>query len=121
MDLEDIREYCLTLPCTSEDKESGEDCVLFRVYDRIFACYGNGRDDCFLLKCDPAYSRELRDSYAEVTPAWRWNRRNWNQVSLQGLLHDEQIRSLIRHSYYEVSKKLPKRVIAAHPEISTIC
>lgn len=41
-------------------------------------------------------------------------------MSLRGLLTDELILSLIRHSYNETAKKLPKRIIAANPEIMTI-
>lgn len=118
MDLETAREYCLGLPCTTEDCAFGEDYVLFRVCDKIFACMALNHNDYFVLKCEPEYARELRDSYAEVTPAWHWNKKHWNQVSLHGLLTDDLILSLIRHSYSEVVKKLPKRILSAHPELA---
>jgi len=120
MDIETVREYCLSLPYASEDTAFGENHLLFRVHDKIFACFGFDHNDYFVLKCDPEYARELRDSYAEVTPAWHWNKKYWNQISLRGLLSDELILSLIRHSYSEVVKKLPKRVQSAHPEITAI-
>ena len=120
MDIETIREYCLGLPCTTEDSAFGEGYLLVRVCDKICACFGFDHPDYFVLKCDPEYARELRDSYAEVTSAWHWNKIYWNQVSLRGLLTDELILSLIRHSYNETAKKLPKRIIAANPEIMTI-
>lgn len=120
MNIETVREYCLGLPCTSEDTAFGEDHLLFRVCDKIFACIAFNHNDYFVLKCAPDYAKELRDCYAEVTPAWHWNKKYWNQVSLCGLLSDDLIISLIRHSYNEVVKKLPKRVISANPEIATI-
>ncbi|MBR3860135.1 MAG: hypothetical protein IKJ18_09060 [Bacteroidaceae bacterium] len=38
------------------------------------------------------------------------NKRHWNQIDLFGALPDTLIKHLIRHSYNEVVKKMPKRV-----------
>jgi predicted DNA-binding protein (MmcQ/YjbR family) len=37
------------------------------------------------------------------------NKKHWNQLNLYGSLTDELIKSLIRHSYNEVVKKIPRR------------
>ena len=37
------------------------------------------------------------------------NKKHWNQIDLEGLLPDELIQSLIRHSYDLVVKKLPRK------------
>ena len=120
MDIESIRDYCLSLPLTSEDTAFGEDYLLFRVCDKIFACYGFKLEDYFVVKCDPDYALDLRDRHDEITPAWHWNKRYWNQICLHGHLSDETIISLIRHSYSEVVKKLPKRIKSDCPEICEI-
>lgn len=120
MDIETIRTYCLSLPMTSEDMAFGEDYLLFRVCDKIFACYGFERDNYFTLKCDPDKALALRDRYPDIEPAWHWNKRYWNQIQLNGSLSDDFILSLIRHSYSEVIKKLPKRIKTEHPELLTI-
>jgi len=117
MNIESIREYCLALPCASEDSAFGVEYVLFRVCGKIFACVGLERNDYFVVKCDPDYAIELRDIHPEIEPAWHWNKRYWNQISLTGSLTDGLIQSLIRHSYAEVVKKLPKRVKTDHPAI----
>lgn len=110
MNIESIREYCLSLPMASEDMGFGEDYLLFRVCGKIFACYGFVREDYFVLKVDPDYALELRDRYTEISPAWHWNKKYWNEVSMAGSLSDDFIKSLIRHSYAEVVKKLPKKL-----------
>lgn len=120
MDIETIREYCLSLPMTSEDMAFGEDYLLLRVCDRIFACIGLVQTDYFVLKCDPDYAIELRDIHPEIEPAWHWNKKYWNQHRLSGNLRDDFIRSLIRHSYAEVVRKLPKRIRTENPEITEI-
>lgn len=120
MDIETAREYCLSLPMTTEDMAFGEDCLLFRVCNKIFACLSLARADCFVVKCNPEYALELRERYTEIEPAWHWNKKYWNQLNLNGSLRNDLIFSLVRHSYSEVVKKLPKSIRAAHPEILEI-
>ena len=117
MNIESIRDYCLSLPMTSEDMAFGDEYLLFRVCDKIFACYGFMREDYFVLKADPDQALDFRDRYPEIEPAWHWNKRYWNQVRLNGNLSDDFIKSLIRNSFAEVVKKLPKRIKVEHPEI----
>lgn len=120
MNIEEVREYCLSLPMTSEDMAFGEDCLLFRVNGKIFGCLGLVRTDYFVVKCDPDYAIDLRDNYREIEPAWHWNKKYWNQISLEGTLRSDFIKSLIRHSYSEVVKKFPRRFRAAHPDLTAI-
>lgn len=110
MNIESIREYCLSFPMTSEDMAFGDDYLLFRVCGKIFACYGFVRNDYFTLKCDAAYAVELRERYPEIEPAWHWNKKYWNQLRLGGSLTDDFVKSLICHSYEETCRKLPKRL-----------
>ena len=118
--IESIREYCLSLPLATEDMGLGEDYLLFRVCGKIFACYGFVREDYFVVKANPEYALELRDRYSEIQPAWHWNKKYWNQISLAGSLSSEFIKSLIRHSYSEVVGKLPKKIRSQYPELNVI-
>ena len=120
MNIESIRDYCQSLPLTTEDMGLGEDYLLFRVCGKIFACYGFVRDDYFVLKADPDYSVELRDRHIEISPAWHWNKKYWNQISLRGALNNDFIKSLIRHIYAEVVRKLPQSVRKLNTEITEI-
>lgn len=120
MDIETAREYCLSLPLATEDMAFGEDYLLFRVFNKIFACLSFARTDYFVVKCDPEYALDLRERYAEIEPAWHWNKKYWNQLSFNGALRNDLIFSLIRHSYSEVVKKLPRNIKATHPEILEI-
>lgn len=120
MNIENIREYCLSLPLATEDMAFGDDYLLLRVCGKIFACYGFVRNDYFVVKCDPERALELRELYAEVEPAWHWNKKYWNQIRLTGTLSDDLVRSMIRHSYAQVVKKLTKHQREEHPEICDI-
>ncbi len=120
MNIESFREYCLSLPYASEDTAFGEEYLLLRVFGKIFACIGFERADYFVLKCNPDYAIELRDQYADIEPAWHWNKRYWNQLRLNGTLADDLIKRLIRHSYSEVVKKLPNKLKTHFPIITEI-
>lgn len=115
MNIEEIRDYCLSLPMVTEDMPFGEVCLVLRVCGKIFACIGLERSDWFVLKCNPEYALDLRDRYAEIEPAWHWNKKYWNQLNLRGCLTDHLVRSLIRHSYGEVVAKLPKKLKNEYP------
>lgn len=120
IDIEQIREYCLTLPLTSEDMAFGDEYLLIRVCGKIFVCIGLVRTDYFVVKCDPDKAIELREHFPDIQPAWHWNKKYWNQLRISGGLQSEFVKSLIRHSYSEVVKKLPMRTRLSHPEITEI-
>lgn len=115
MNPESLREYCLSLPMATEDMAFGPDHLLFRVYGKIFACIGLTNPDYFVLKADPDYAIDLKDSHPEITPAWHWNKKYWIQISLKGTLSDPFIRSLIRHSFTQVTRTLPKKLQSTLP------
>ena len=108
------------MPLTTEDSAFGEGILLFRVGGRIFGCLSLDGDDYFALKCNPEYAIELRETHEEIDGAYHWNKKYWNQLRLSGSLPDELLKSLIRHSYSEVVKKLTKRMRTEHPEITEI-
>lgn len=115
MNIEEIRDYCLSLPMVTEDMPFGDDYLVLRVCGKIFACVGFERPDYFVLKCNPEYALDLRDRYAEIEPAWHWNKRHWNQLNLRGNLADDKVKSLVRHSYCEVVAKLTKKIKNEYP------
>ncbi len=117
MNIEIFRNYCLSLPLTTEDEGFGPGLLLFRVCDKIFACMGLEKGDAVIMKCDPELAADLRERYPEIIPAPHWNKKHWNKVSLTGSLTDDFILDLTRHAYAMVVKKLPQRTRREHPEI----
>ena len=118
MNVESVRDYCLSLPAASEYFPFDETTLAFRVVDKIFAMIDLEDTQWFVLKCDPDYALELRDRHPEITAAWHMNKKHWNQLDLEGHLTDELIQKLILHSYKLVASKLPRKVTEAHPEIA---
>lgn len=120
MNIEQIREYCLSLPLATEDFPFDETTLVFRIMGRIFAMTDLEANEWISLKCEPEYAQELRAQYAEIKGAWHMNKKYWNQVNYQSLLDDELIKRLVRHSYQQVVNKLPKSVRAQAPAITEI-
>ena len=110
MNIESVRDYCLSLPEATEDFPFDETTLAFRIKGRIFAMIDLEKTEWFVLKCNPDYAIELRDAHADIAPAWHMNKKHWNQINLYGVLPDELIQHLIRHSYSEVVKKFPRKL-----------
>lgn len=114
MDIEQIRNYCMARKGATEDFAFGEDTLLFRVCNKIFACLDLTRPDRVTLKCDPERALELREHYEGIEGAWHWNKRYWNEVHFDSDVPDALILELVDHSLAEVLRKLPKKTQAAY-------
>lgn len=115
MDIEEVRDYCLTKRLATESFPFDEETLVFKVAGKIFACLSLRRPDLLILKCEPDYAIELRDRYWAIEPAFHFNKRHWNQHLLPHL-DDALVRSLIDHSYAEVVRNLPRKLRAAFAE-----
>ena len=117
MNIEQVREYTLSLPNVTEDQAFGEDILNFRVEGKIFVClwFGGGKHDMkdgvsrIALKLTPDRNIELREQYSAVTPAWHWNKTHWSDVYYEEL-DDTLVEVWIRESYLLIVSKLPKTV-----------
>ena len=109
MNLEDFREYCLSLPAVTESTPFGEDVLVFKVANKIFALTGLDEvPPTTNLKCDPDLALELRDRYEQVRPGYHMNKRHWNTITLESGIPSAEIRKMIDHSYDLVVQSLPK-------------
>lgn len=114
MNIEVIREYCLSFPLATEDCAFGPDCLLFRIYGKIFACIDLTRPDRIVTKCDAERAEALRERYSGVIPAWHWNKRYWNELIFEADVPDVLVLQCVDHSVDEVLKKLPRRTQAEY-------
>ncbi len=112
MNVETIRDYCLSKPGATEDCAFGPENILFRICGKIFACIDLERPWLVVLKGEPNYAEELRDRYLGITPAW-----HWNDVRFDADVDDETILAFVDHSYNEVVKKLPKKTLYNFPDL----
>lgn len=120
MNVEEIRNYCLSLPLATEDFPFDETTLVFRVLGKIFAMIDLEDTQWFVLKCDPELALDLRDRHPEIKGAWHMNKKYWNQVDIFGALPSVQIVQMIDHSYSEVVKKMTVKAKNANPAINAV-
>jgi predicted DNA-binding protein (MmcQ/YjbR family) len=108
MNIEQIREYCLSLKGVTEDMPFGNDTLVFRVMNKIFALTNLEGEIWINLKCDPAKAIELREEHSAIIPGYHMNKQHWNTVTMNGSLKKDLVTSLIDHSYELVAESLPK-------------
>lgn len=109
MNIEELRDHCLTLQGVTEDFPFGEDTLVFRVGVKIFLLTGLTEANRFNVKCDPELAVELRERYNEVQPGYHMNKKHWNTVYMDGQLTRKQLCEMVQHSYDLVLKSLPKK------------
>lgn len=117
MDIETLREYCLKKKAVTECFPFDEVNLVFKVVDRMFALIDLDRPDCISLKCKPDYAIDLRERYAGIEGAYHFNKKYWNQVSLNADVPDSLVLSLIDHSYEEVIRKFTRKQKEAYNEL----
>ena len=110
MNLEELREYCLSLPYVTEDMPFGEDVLVFRICNRIFVLTNLESVPLRVsLKCNPERAIELRELYPEqIVAGYHLNKKHWNTVLLESL-PETLIKEMIQHSYNQVLAKVPKK------------
>lgn len=122
MNIEEVRAMCLSLPCMEECTpfaNCGSNDVVFKIGGKMFALLFVDDSRTVALKCDAERAVALREEYAgAIEPAYHCNKKYWNGVHYDNpLISEAFLQELIRHSYDEVVKKLPKKMrILACPQ-----
>ena len=119
MNIEQVRDFVLSLYGVTEDQPFGDDNITFRVEGKIFLCLwlANDKQETrdsmlrFACKLAPERNEMLREQYEAVTPAFHWNKKHWSDIYYEQL-EPEQVMAWIVESYGLIVSKLPKAVRA---------
>ena len=82
MDIEELREQCLSLPGATENIQWGNNRV-FKIAGKMFACSGVEPDSRYSFKCDQERFLELTDQPG-IVPAPYLARASWVQIDDAG-------------------------------------
>ena len=108
MNIEELRDYCLSLAGVTEDFPFDESTVVFKVAGKMF-CLANLESKLSVnLKNEPERNAELREEYQAVKPGYHMSKVHWNTVEIDGSIPDDLIKNLIDESYDLVVMKLNK-------------
>jgi len=109
MNIEELRDYCLSKPGSTEGLPFGEDTLVFKVGEKIFLLVSLSTGNRFNAKCDPERAVMLREQYEEIIPGYHMNKKHWNTVYMNGRLTLKQLQEIIDHSYELVYNSLSKK------------
>lgn len=108
MNIEQLREYCLSKKSVTESFPFDENTLVFKVHGKMF-CLASLSEHTINLKCDPEKAIALREEFSFVTPGFHMNKSLWNTVDLKENISRQMLCEWIDHSYHEVVKKLPAK------------
>jgi predicted DNA-binding protein (MmcQ/YjbR family) len=109
MNIEALREYCLSKKGVAEEFPFGEETLVFKVAGKIFLLTGLASNPVALnVKCDPAKAIELREQYDAIKPGYHMNKKHWNTVTDDGSIPQKLLKELIDESYLLVMESIPK-------------
>lgn len=109
MDIETLRDYCLSLPLVVEKTPFGDDTLCYCLDDKMFLYLNlDTHTDFAVMKCDPDRAVLLRERYNGITPGYHINKRHWNSVYYHADVDAELFLELVRHAYNTIIAKMPK-------------
>lgn len=110
MNIEQLRDYCISKPGVEETLPFGPDTLVYKVEGKIFLLTGLDSEQLrFNVKCDPATAVELREEFACVLPGYHMNKKHWNTIVVDGSVSSRQLKDWIDHSYQLVVESLPQK------------
>ena len=110
MNIEEYRNYCLSLPGVTETFPFDEETLVFKVMEKMFALTDVDSFQSFNAKCQPEDCIELREKYSGINPGFHMNKKHWNTIATDGSVPDDLMFQLINISYELVVAELTKKL-----------
>jgi len=109
LDIESVREYCLSFPHATENVQWGADLV-FKIAGKMFAVISleEVSDHCMSFKCTPEKFAELTEQEG-IIPAPYVARYHWVALERFDAVPDRELKELLRIAYGLVRDKLPAK------------
>ncbi|MGN6193796.1 MAG: MmcQ/YjbR family DNA-binding protein [Ginsengibacter sp.] len=106
MNIEELRDFVLSLKNVEEGFPFGEDTIVFKINKKIFLLVSLSSVPLqFNVKCDPDRAIELREEYSCILPGYHMNKKHWNTIIVDGTLSKTQLKNFIKDSYDLVQRK----------------
>ena len=113
MNVEEIRDYCLSKNAVEEGFPFGESTLVFKVHGKIFLLLAlDTQPPQFNAKCAPDKAIQLRETYSCVLPGYHMNKQHWNTIVCDNSVPKKLLFEWIDHSYDLIVGSLPKKLRA---------
>lgn len=108
---QELADYALELPGTTDDEAFGPGATVFKVEGKVFAILQDAAQEKpaqVTLKCEPNLALHLRDEYPAVGPGYHVDKRHWNTVVLDSTVPAPAVREMVDHSWDRVVSGMRK-------------
>jgi predicted DNA-binding protein (MmcQ/YjbR family) len=110
MNIEELREYCISKKGVEETMPFGPDTLVFKVMGKVFLLVGiDSKPLQFNVKCDPEKAIQLREEYSCVIPGYHMNKQHWNTIIADGSVNEKLLKEWISDSYTLIIAGLTKK------------
>lgn len=110
MHIEELRDYCISLPAVTEEFPFDNDTLVFKVAGKMFALTSLSNPVSVNLKCEPEKAVEYRSTYNAVSPGYHMSKIHWNTVQFNNDVEDALLLQMVLDSYRLVVQGLPKKI-----------
>lgn len=111
MNIEDLREYCLTLPDVTEKMpfeaffHNHESLLAFYAGKHIFCLTDIEANDECTVKCSPERIAELEERFTAIGKPYNFSPGHWISIKFNGDVPNEMLLNLVMDSYNLVISK----------------
>jgi predicted DNA-binding protein (MmcQ/YjbR family) len=108
-----LDEYCLSKKGTQKDFKVEWNATRYLIGGKMFAMQGGDKyhKPIITLKCDPLFTKSLREQYHHIVAGYYMNKEHWNSMYLEGDVPDDVLRQMIDMSYELILEKLSKKTV----------
>lgn len=110
MNVEELREYCLSKKGTSESLPFDDTTLVFKVMGKMYALLSLSGNLSINLKCEPEQAVALREKFSFVLPGYHMNKKHWNTIRVDFTVSDLFLKEWIDHSYVLIVNSLTKKL-----------
>jgi len=99
MNIEELRDYCISKPAVAESFPFDESTLVFKVAGKMFLLTDLVDAFSMNVKNTPEKVIELREHYPCVLPGYHMNKIHWVTVIIDGSISDSLLKKWIDESY----------------------
>jgi predicted DNA-binding protein (MmcQ/YjbR family) len=99
MNIEELRDYCISKPAVTESFPFDESTLVFKVAGKMFLLTDLVDAFSMNIKNTPEKIIELREQYPSVLPGYHMSKIHWNTVMIDGTISDNLLKLWIDESY----------------------
>jgi predicted DNA-binding protein (MmcQ/YjbR family) len=99
MNIEELRDYCISKPAVTESFPFDESTLVFKVAGKMFLLTDLVDAFSMNVKNTPEKVIELKEQYPSVLPGYHMNKIYWITVLIDGSITDSQLKLWIDESY----------------------